>query len=92
MADLLLTIVTVGVWALSGVVGNTTHRLACSAIRKVQAALLGRLREPRNHDLARAIRRSQLLALKLGLKAYRKLPHKNEELTLISGSAWPRGI
>ncbi|BBK42235.1 hypothetical protein STVA_22550 [Allostella vacuolata] len=69
--------ITLGVMAmaaLSGLVGNRADALACKATRKVQAVFLSGLREPRNLDLARATRRSQLLALKLTVRAYEQLP------------------
>ncbi len=69
-----ITIGAVGVWALSGLVGNLSDRFACVASRKVLRSFLDGLRDRRNHDLTRAVRRSQLLALRLVVRAYKKLP------------------
>ena len=70
-----ITIGSLGVLAFGGFVANRGDRFACQALDKVRRSFLSGLREPRNHDLARAIRRSQLLALKLVVKAYKDLTH-----------------
>jgi tetratricopeptide (TPR) repeat protein len=61
--------------ALSGVVGNHADRWFCTHSRNVWRQLREGATEPRNGDLNRAIRRSQLLALKLAVTFYAKLPH-----------------
>lgn len=70
-----LTICTLGAWVIGGVLGAVSDRVYCRAVGKVQRSFVEGLREPRNHDLARAIRRSQLLALKFVVDAYGKLQH-----------------
>jgi hypothetical protein len=59
--------------ALGGLIGNRTDRLICAQTEAILNSLREGNREPRNGDLTRAIRRSQLLAMRLGIKAYRGL-------------------
>ena len=69
---------------LGGIIGNVTDRLACETYRKVQRSFLDGLREKRNHDLARAIRRSQLLALRVIVRSYENLSHDKRWYQLVS--------
>jgi tetratricopeptide (TPR) repeat protein len=61
--------------ALSGLVGNRADHFFCNKTRAIWAAFRDGKATPRNGDLTRAIRRSQLLALKLVVKFYEDLPH-----------------
>ncbi|MFC7334793.1 hypothetical protein [Rhodocista pekingensis] len=69
-----LTLSVLGGWVVGGFIGNRSDQLFCAAGRKLQGLFFDGLREPQNRDLSRAIRRAQLLALTLTVKAYEKLP------------------
>lgn len=64
----------VGVWtigaAVGGAIGNLSDRRFCALQRRLVESNL-----PRNHDLALAVRRSQMLALRLSVKGYAQLKH-----------------
>jgi tetratricopeptide (TPR) repeat protein len=63
---------TLGVWALGsavgGAIGNLTDRNFCLLQKRLAERAL-----PRNHDLALAVRRAQLLALRITLEGYGRL-------------------
>jgi len=58
--------------AITGTIGNITHDALRSSWRLIRDQLKdGKL--PRNHDVERATRRAQMLALHLSLKGYKRL-------------------
>ena len=71
----LFTLAAMGTAALSGLIGNRIDHLVCRQTKAVWHALRDGQSEPRNGDLARAIRRAQLMALRLGVKSYKDIPH-----------------
>ncbi len=70
-----ITLGTLGMAALSGVIGNHTDRAFCARMGPIMRDLRAGGGGPRNGDLTRAVRRAQVLALRLGVKAYEALPH-----------------
>ena len=69
-----ITLSVLGTAALSGLVGNRADHLVCSQMKAVWESLRDGQKIPRNGDLARSIRRAQLMALRFGVKAYEDLP------------------
>ena len=71
----LFTLAAIGTAALSGLIGNRADHLVCRQTKAIWHALRDGQKEPRNADLARSIRRAQLMALRLGVKSYKDIPH-----------------
>ena len=70
-----ITLGSLAAMALSGVVGNQADRWFCTRSHAVWRKLRRGAGEPRTEDLTRAIRRSQLLAVKLAISFYADLHH-----------------
>ncbi|WP_020179329.1 ATP-binding protein [Methylopila sp. M107] len=70
-----ITLAAIAMMALSGVIGNRSDSFLCDRAGRLWAHLRDGRSEPANHDVLKAVRRSQLLALKLTIKAYDRLPH-----------------
>jgi hypothetical protein len=74
MADL-ITLAAIGSSALSGIIDNLADKAFCFTAKAVWNKLRDGATLPRNADLARAIRRAQLIALRFGVLSYAELPH-----------------
>ena len=59
----------------TNLLSNVVDRRYCQGVSLLRRRFLDEMRLPRNHDLARTVRRAQLLALRVTLQGYVALPH-----------------
>ncbi len=75
----------VGDQALGGLVGNRTDAAAVAIGRALHGRLLGRRGLSENHDIARALRRAQIVATEFVIEAYARGAGANPPVAFLAG-------